>query len=93
MGNIFYYLLTDNEPFAELRKVENSDAIKQMIIDGKIPELSEEIKVKSSNPSVLALIKAMSMCHVHDYRRRARAQTVRDFLAQELKKITSVPTN
>lgn len=89
MGNIFYYLLTDNEPFAELRKVENSDVIKQMIIDGMIPEVSEEMKV-STNPSVLALIKAMSMCHVNDYRRRARAQTVRDFLAQELKKIMSM---
>lgn len=87
MGNIFYYLLTGTEPFESLREHESSDDIKQMIMNGRKPELSDDILTIKDDPSVTALIQAMHLCHVLDYRKRARAQSVRDFLIQKISEI------
>jgi hypothetical protein len=87
MGNIFYFLLTDKEPFGDLRDIESTDYVKDLILNGTKPELSEEILEQSDNPCVAALIEAMDMCHVIDYQERASASIVRDFLIHRMEEI------
>lgn len=85
MGNIFYSLLMDIEPFSKQGR-ENSDDIKRMIINGSKPELDSDI-LSVNDTHVMALIQAMQMCHEYDYKKRARAKEVRDFLVQKLNQI------
>ena len=88
MGNIFYYLLTDKEPYANLREEKSGDHIKEMIMNGTRPELTgDKILAHMDDPSATALIEAMNMCHVYDYQERENSSTVRDFLVERMKEI------
>lgn len=77
----------DIEPFDQLQEIESSDTIKKLVIKGVKPKLSEDVLAKKDDPSVNALIEAMKMCHVHDYRKRPRAEEVRDVLVHRLNQI------
>jgi serine/threonine protein kinase len=88
LGNILYVLLTDKEPFEDIRKEHNSTVIKELVQNGIRPILKRYL-YESLDPSVNALIKAMEMCHELDWRKRARAIEVRDYLEKQLRDILS----
>ena len=73
----------DEEPFESYQKNHNNEDIKRMIENGEKPKLSSQI-LESNNESVQAIIKAMNMCHIFDYRERPAAKTVRDFLRSRM---------
>lgn len=83
MGNVFYFLLMEEEPFESSQKNHDNEDIKRMIENGEKPKLSKQIS-ESNNESVQALIKAMNMCHVFDYKGRPAATAVRDFLRSRM---------
>lgn len=79
MGNIFYTLLTDREPWEGMEE----KAVQQMIIAGDIPRLPES-KVKSSDFVDETLRTLMQQCFMHDPSKRPRARTVANILAEAL---------
>jgi Protein kinase domain. len=88
LGNILYVLLTDNEPFDDMREEHNSTMIKEFVQNGLKPHLERDLYV-SDDPSVKAIIEAMEMCHELDWRKRTRAIQVRDYLEKQLSIIIS----
>ena len=86
MGNIFYTLLTDSWPFEELYDEEGTQAVREAVRAGDRPSLTEELR-NSTDPRIVALIRAMEMCHIHDWRHRVTSKEVADFLMAELREI------
>jgi len=84
MGNIFYMILTDEHPFDE-QYIEMEKA-QELVKKGIKSKLSKRF-IQSNDPVDRALLKAMSMCFVHDWRERYSSVEVRDFLTEELRKI------
>mmetsp|Transcript_22465 Transcript_22465/g.48795 ORF Transcript_22465/g.48795 Transcript_22465/m.48795 type:complete len:519 (+) Transcript_22465:253-1809(+) len=82
MGNIFYSLLMNEDPFEKEYDRGGSSRVRRIVKRGDRPTLGRAI-TKSSDPIEKALIKAMSMCHVHDWRERANSEEVSDFLSLE----------
>lgn len=76
MGNIFYTLLADREPWEGMEE----NTVQQMIIAGDIPRLPE-IKGASSD---VTLRNLMQQCFIHDPSKRPRARTVANLLAEAL---------
>ena len=74
------------EPFEAVEEENNSHFVKELVMNGAKPLLSEDIS-NSSLPSVLALIEAMKMCHIFDWKDRPRASQVRDYLEEKLNAI------
>ena len=83
LGSILYELLTGNEVWHD---TDTKDA-QQYIIDGKLPEISEEI-ASSENPVDLALKEAISMCYVYEPKDRASAVDVASFLKSKLSELS-----
>ena len=83
LGSILYELLTGNEVWHD---TDTKDA-QQYIIDGKLPEISEEI-VSRENPVDLALKEAISMCYVYEPKDRASAVDVASFLKSKLSELS-----
>lgn len=86
LGNILYVLLTDKEPFEDMMEEHNSTVVKELVQNGTKPYLERSL-YESADPSVKALIKAMEMCQELDWRTRARAIEVRDYLDGRLRDI------
>jgi serine/threonine protein kinase len=82
MGNIFYSLLMNEDPFEKEYDRGGSSRVQSIVKRGDRPILGRAT-TKSSDPIEKALIKAMSMCHVHDWRERANSKEVSDFLSLE----------
>lgn len=88
MGNIFYFLLTEKEPFESFEEQSSvSDGIKQLIKNGVKPTLSGTIMNATKDPCVNAIVEAISMCHIQKYSERATASRVRDFLISRLEHV------
>ncbi len=79
MGNIFYVLITENDPFEEIADEKGDSFIKDLVKKGIRPKLNDEI-LKSSDPSVRAMVHAMGLCHAYDRKSRPLASTIRDYL-------------
>ena len=86
MGNVFYALLQEKWPFQELDERNGTDAVRREIVRGRRPELDAAIK-NSDDGATKAMMEAMRMCWVHDWRRRASAKEVRDYLLAVLDRI------
>ena len=85
-GNILFSLLMDKWPYEELYKEKNTDAVSKLIVMGNRDSLSTEL-LESTDPIDVAIRTAMRMCWVHDWRKRASAKEVADFLLDEKSKI------
>ena len=79
MGNIFYVLITENDPFEEIAEEKGDSFIKDLVKKGIRPKLKDEI-LKSSDPSVRAMVHAMVLCHAYDRKSRPLASSIRDYL-------------
>ena len=88
MGNIFYQLLEEKEPFDEMKQLKHVDTeyIQNLIKEGNRPPLSDEV-IDSEDPNILAIIKAMSMCHTHDWRERPSARKIKQVLSKQWKRV------
>ena len=79
MGNIFFSLLMDKWPYEELYKKKNTYAVSKLITKGKRDKLSKEL-LESTDSIDAALRTAMDMCWEQDWRKRASAKDVANFL-------------
>jgi serine/threonine protein kinase len=82
LGYIIYSIITETIPFKEYDPKE----IHKMIRDGHLPAIGLEI-LRSSHPIDKVLMDAMNMCFEFNWRKRARASEVLDFLIEEMEKI------
>ena len=79
MGNIFYSLLTDLDPWEETTE---SNA-QQLVLKGKRPEVPQ-VKAQSVDFVDMALREVMYLCWEHDPAKRPRARNVANFLSKKL---------
>jgi len=87
MGNVFYTMLMRKYPYSDqMKKEEHSAAAQKLVLAGKVPKLSKKLK-RSNNPLDIILIEAMKMCHIYNWRERATAGEVRDFLESRIKDV------
>lgn len=82
MGNIFYSLMMNEDPFEKEYDKGSSRQVRKLVKRGDRPKLNKEI-VKSSDSILKVLRKAMNMCHKHDWRERASSKEVADLLTKE----------
>ena len=83
MGNIFYALLTKEEPFEDME----SKAAQHEVKHGRPSPISASVR-NSTDPCTQALIKAAEMCWVYDPKERPSAREVESFLSRSLQSIT-----
>ena len=82
MGNIFYSILTDMDPWEETKE----GAAQQAVMKGKRPQVPETIK--SSDDYVdKVLMKAMNDCWKHKPEDRWRARAAADYLSTKLSQL------
>lgn len=86
MGNIFYTLMMNKWPFADLYDKDGTSAVRKQVRAGHRPPMSSRLQ-NSQDPRIKAMIKAMDMCYVQDWRKRATAKEVADFLTTAKKEI------
>lgn len=86
MGNIIYVLLMELWPFEELEAEGGSSPVRKRVRKGIRPPLDDRL-LESDDPSIIAMLHAMRMCWIHEWRERATAMQVRDYLVEELEKI------
>ena len=92
MGNLMYIIMTDMYLFEIERRrvgVKNlkwQDAGKKLIA-GERTEFPEHIR-NSTDPSYVAMQKALDMCWTYNWTERPSARSVSDYLMGELQKIT-----
>jgi hypothetical protein len=79
MGNVLYSLLTNEVIFYGI----DSDHAKHLLRQGKKPKLSREIR-HTDDYVDSALVEALKMCFVYDWRDRPTAAEVRDYLIDTL---------
>jgi hypothetical protein len=79
MGNIFYLLLTETWPFADVTEEE----AQQLIMKGRRPHLPEYIN-NSNNTLVQTLKRAMILCYKQNVTERASGRQVEIFLKERL---------
>lgn len=82
LGYVIYSILTENIPFKEYDPKE----VHGMIRAGHLPSLGLEI-LQSNHSIDKALVEAMNMCFEFNWRKRARASVVLDFLMEETKRV------
>ena len=82
MGNIFYTMLTDLDPWEDTR----TEKAQKAVMNGERPEVPDEVK-SSTDPADVAIKKMMYKCWAHKPEDRPRARTVADFLAKKLKEL------
>eukprot|EP00562_Extubocellulus_spinifer_P032839 CAMPEP_0178730000 /NCGR_PEP_ID=MMETSP0699-20121125/29279_1 /TAXON_ID=265572 /ORGANISM="Extubocellulus spinifer, Strain CCMP396" /LENGTH=582 /DNA_ID=CAMNT_0020381983 /DNA_START=93 /DNA_END=1841 /DNA_ORIENTATION=+ len=88
MGNIFFSLLMDKWPYEELYKEKNTAVVSKLITKGKRDKLSKEL-LESADPIDVALRTAMEMCWEQDWKRRASARDVANYLDAEQEKLVA----
>ena len=79
-GNIFYFLLVGEFPFA----TRSRDTVKQALKAGKRQRIPEEY-AKSEDPIIQALVKAIRMCWIQIPTDRASARQVQRHLGRAMK--------
>jgi serine/threonine protein kinase len=84
LGHILHMILTNEYSFDE-SQIDMED-VQKLILEGKRPKLSKKVR-ESNHPADRAIMKAIDMCLVQDWRRRYTSVEVRDYLAKELRKI------
>jgi Protein kinase domain. len=82
LGYIIYSMITEDIPFKEY----NPKEIHRMMRDGHLPAMGIEI-LRSNHPVDKVLMDAMNMCFEFNWRKRARASEVLDFLIEEMEQI------
>ena len=82
VGNIFYTLLTDLEPWADYSEKK----AQKRVLDGKRPKVPEE-KKQSVDFVDVALRQAMYGCWLTDPKERPRARKIADYLSSKLQKL------
>jgi len=83
LGNVFYAIATERGPYDDQKR---RDEAQQLVIAGELPPLDQAF-IDSDHPADKALALAMNMCFEYDWRKRASAVEVRDFLREELKHV------
>jgi len=91
MGNIFYTILMGKWPFEDLYHKEHTSAVRKQVRDGKRPPMNAHIQ-RSEDLGIRAMLKAMNMCFVHNWRERATAKEVAEFLTSAMKEIEAKET-
>jgi len=79
MGNIFYSLLMEKEPYEHLRTKEAQDEV----MAGNRDQLSNEL-MSSDDPIVVAIRKAIGMCWNQNASDRSSSKEVATFLQTQL---------
>ena len=82
MGNIFYTILTDQEPWEEVSEKKAQAAV----VKGVRPEVPQIIE-DSSDPVDKAIRNVMYKCWKHKANDRPRAREVADYLAKQLSEL------
>ncbi len=85
LGNAIFSILTGLYPFNDM---EMKDAQKR-VVDGETPSIPLEY-VKSNHPIDKALVQAIQMCWVYDWRDRAKASEVRNLLINVWKSVQNL---
>ncbi len=87
-GNILYVLLTETDPFEKIEEEKGATFAKDLVKRGITPQLGDEFD-QSSDPSVKALVHAMKMCQIYDWKSRPLTSTIRDYLKDAITNISS----
>lgn len=85
MGNVMYYILTNQWLFEGYSNTDASD----MIIRGDRSSMPPHI-MQSDDRAIKAALHAIEMCWVQDYKTRPTAREVADYIGGELKQIEGV---
>ena len=85
MGVLFWYVLTKKWMFEGKRLSQ----IKNRLRRGERPEFPSHV-LKSKDPAIMAMVRAIKECWIHDPNERPTSRQVRDFLIDALKKILGV---
>ena len=85
MGNVMFIVLTNLYTFEWPRVLSTSEAGNELI-QGRRSPYPENV-ANSTDPSYVAIKKALDMCWVQDWRERPSARTVSEFL-ERLREIT-----
>ena len=80
LANILYAIATGKKPWDDQGHEEH----KRLVIAGKPPPLDQAF-IDSDHPADKALVEAMNMCFIYDWRKRPSSAEVRDLLREELK--------
>ena len=86
MGNIMFIIMTDLYTFEKPENLKWQVAGEKMI-NGERTEIPEYIR-NSTDPSYVAMQKALDMCWTQSWKERPSAKSVNDYLMGELRKIT-----
>lgn len=78
-------ILTNEYSFDE-SKIEMED-VQKLVLKGGRPKYSRKF-LESNHPVDKAIMEAINMCFVQDWRKRHRSVEVRDFLAKKLEHIS-----
>lgn len=86
MGNLLYTILTDLYVFEKPELLGTVDAAKRLVAGERSP-VPERIQ-NSTDPSNMAIMKAIDMCWTQDWRERPSAQSISSYLLDQLRRIT-----
>lgn len=86
MGNVMFIIMTDLYTFEKPKNLSYGDAGKKMIA-GERTEIPEHIR-NSTDPSYVAMMKALDMCWTYEWSERPSARSITEYLMGELRKIT-----
>lgn len=76
LGNTLYSIVTGIFPFDD---IEDDEKAAKLVMDDERPPLTNSY-LESEHPIDRAMMKAMDMCFEYDWRKRAKASEVRDYL-------------
>eukprot|EP00986_Skeletonema_menzelii_P012506 scaffold6920_cov171-Skeletonema_menzelii.AAC.1 len=86
MGNIMHIIMTDLYVFEKPKNLKHRVAGKRMI-NGERTEIPEHIR-NSTDPSYVAMMKALDMTWTYDWSERPSARSITDYLMGALRNIT-----
>ena len=86
MGNLIYYMLTDLYTFEKPKNLSWKETSRELIAGRRSP-LPKEIE-RSTDPSHVAVRRALGMCWTHDWKERPSARMISDYLMGQLREIT-----
>lgn len=86
MGNILYVILFGEYPFERLKENEGQDSYRRHVVDSRKvqKELQRRLKGDDGKDHTARdiIVRAIEMCWKEDWRERASAKEVADFLVQ-----------
>lgn len=88
LGNILYHTLTTHSARGRQRK-ERMDKVRPLVAAGVRP-IIPELFANSTDPNVVAIIKAIDLCWEKDPKRRASAEEVASVLYETLLNMTDI---